>query len=65
MFAQFDYGTDGNLIEYGQEIPLAYDVDSWKTRLAKVPILFFVGENDAYSTKTDIAILLNLLPDTV
>jgi len=63
--AQFDYGAEGNMIQYGQETPLNYDIASLKTRLVGLPIIFFVGENDAYSTQKDIGILLNHLPDTV
>ncbi len=61
-FQQFDYGTDGNIIEYGQKNPPQYNTGDFKTQLANVKILLFVGGNDALVQSSDYSRLLNLLP---
>lgn len=52
-FRQFDYGEEKNMQVYGQEEPLDYDIESFKTRLANVPMMFFVGRNDVLVPERD------------
>jgi len=64
-FQQFDYGTDGNIIQYGSQYPPQYSTGNFKTLLANVKMLLFVGGNDALVQPADYSRLLNLLPGNV
>lgn len=62
-FQQFDYGSaDANWREYGQSSPPLYNIDSFKTNLASVPIFLIAGANDALVQPTDYAKLIDLMP---
>ena len=43
----FDYGLQGNLDLYHLQDPPEYDVSKFKTSLAHIPTIFFVGDNDS------------------
>jgi pimeloyl-ACP methyl ester carboxylesterase len=65
-FRQYDYGSAAaNQIAYGSDYPPQYNTAHFKTNLAHVSILFFVGGNDALVNSADYAKLLPLLPGTV
>ncbi|CDW90338.1 ab-hydrolase associated lipase region family protein [Stylonychia lemnae] len=48
-FMRYDYGKDGNILNYGQETPPIIDI----TKIQKVPIALFVGEDDEVATVID------------
>lgn len=64
-FQQFDYGADGNMIQYGSQYPPQYGTENFKTLLANVKMLLFVGGNDALVQPSDYSRLLKLLPGNV
>jgi pimeloyl-ACP methyl ester carboxylesterase len=57
LYRQFDYGTAGNLQQYGQPSPPAFDISH-----LKVPAALFTGGHDALADPADVARLLAALP---
>lgn len=64
-FAQFDYGYEGNLGQYGQGTPPDYDLKSFKERMRGLKMMIVVGNNDSLVNTKDLQMLLDNLPETV
>ncbi|CAG5038181.1 unnamed protein product [Parnassius apollo] len=59
-FAQFDYGSAGNIEKYNSTLPPVYDLN-----LVTTKIVLYVGLNDFLATVADVAILRSQLPNVV
>ncbi|CAG5038178.1 unnamed protein product [Parnassius apollo] len=59
-FAQFDYGSAGNIKKYNSTLPPVYNLN-----LVTTKIVLYVGLNDFLATVADVAILRLQLPNVV
>jgi len=57
FFRKYDYGTAGNMREYGTPTPPNYTLSNYQ-----VPTAFFVGSNDVLADPTDVATLQKAIP---
>ena len=56
-YQQFDYGPAGNMKQYGQPTPPAFDISD-----LKVPVALFTGGHDDLADPKDVNRLLDVLP---
>ncbi|XP_072948615.1 uncharacterized protein [Epargyreus clarus] len=59
-FAQFDYGSERNLIAYNSTTPPEYDLSKVTTQ-----VVLLTATNDYFSTQPDVALLRKQLPNIV
>eukprot|EP01089_Gocevia_fonbrunei_P013840 TRINITY_DN3643_c0_g1_i3.p1 TRINITY_DN3643_c0_g1~~TRINITY_DN3643_c0_g1_i3.p1 ORF type:complete len:381 (+),score=69.42 TRINITY_DN3643_c0_g1_i3:81-1223(+) len=59
VFQKYDYGREGNMVEYGQPTPPVYDLKKLPKTLN---IALFTGGNDYLADPKDVATLLDDLP---
>lgn len=63
FFGYYDYGEGGNILEYGQKTPPAYNVSLWSEMGA--PVYFFLGGKDDLVSGDDLAHLQSKLPENL
>ena len=56
VFRQFDYGTKGNRVHYGQDVPPSYDLSA-----ITLPVHLHVGRYDRLANVEDNEILFNAM----
>lgn len=56
MFRQYDYGPEGNMIQYGQLLPPEYNLD-----LITAPFYLFYSQNDIVNSEQDVEYLFKQL----
>ncbi|XP_046965766.1 lipase 1-like [Vanessa cardui] len=60
VFAQFDYGSEGNKALYNSTVPPPYDLSK-----VSMPIALLAARNDVLSTIPDVILLRDQLPNVV
>ncbi|XP_069359749.1 lipase 1-like [Maniola hyperantus] len=59
-FSKFDYGAEGNLVQYNTKLPPDYDLNR-----VTMPIVLLAGRNDKISVLVDVDTLKGQLPNVV
>jgi len=62
LFQRYDYGTQGNMIEYGQSTAPLYNVSDISRQ---IPIVVFWGGKDELADPQDVAWLIPQIPNLV